>query len=155
MCMLLRCHTCDPPVTKIQRECHRDFTPEIVLSRYSRHAMCKLFPFRLTPEAISDESLTERRPILGLVTVLQSSVSNHQKTKLRLTGQAVVKLVASGLPDSVSPSRVERNDRSFDVSPVSLLNLRHALVSERVIAAMLKYEALAAAPSPNHFNKPR
>ena len=117
--------------------------------------MCKAFPFRLSPEAISDESLTQRRPILSLAAVLQSSVGCSPETKPRLNGQAVVKLVASGLPDSVSPSRVERNDRSFDVSPVSLLNLRHALVSERVIAAMLKYEALAAAPSPNHFNKPK
>jgi hypothetical protein len=116
--------------------------------------MYKAFPFRLTPEAISDESLTERRPILRLATVLQSSVSNHQKTKPRLTGQAVVKLVASGLPESVSPSRVERNDKSFDVSPVSLLNLRLALFGEKVIAAMPKYQALAAAPFPNHFNKP-
>jgi hypothetical protein len=89
-----------------------------------------------------------------LATVLQSSVSNHQKTKPRLTGQAVVKLVASGLPDSVSPSRVERNDRSFDVSQVSVLNLRQGLVTKKVIAAMPKYQALAAAPFQNHFNKP-
>jgi hypothetical protein len=116
--------------------------------------MCKVFPFRLSPEATSDVSLTKSQLILRLATVLQSSVSNHQKTKPRLTGQAVVKLVASGLPDSVSPSRVERNDRSFDVSQVSVLNLRQGLVTKNVIAAMLKYEALAAAPSPNHFNKP-
>jgi len=117
--------------------------------------MCKVFPFRLSPEATSDVSLTESQSILRLAAVLKSSVSNHQKTKPRLTGQAVVKLVASGLPDSVSPSRVERNDRSFDVSQVSVLNLRQGLVTKNIIAAMLKYEALAAAPSPNHFNKPK
>jgi hypothetical protein len=93
--------------------------------------MCKAFPFQLSPEATSDENLLGKRPIFSLLlaTVLQISVGRSPGTKPRVTGPHVVKLVASGIPDTGVLSGVETNHKAFDVSPASVLNVKQALVA--------------------------
>lgn len=102
--------------------------------------MREALTFRFSPEATSDENLLESQPILSLIlaSVLGTSVGYSPDTKPRLTSQDVMKLVASGLPDSVVLTAVETNHRAFDVSPANLLKLKQAGVSEKVVAAMLE-----------------
>lgn len=102
--------------------------------------MREALTFRFSPEATSDENLLESQPILSLIlaSVLGTSVGYSPDTKPQLTSQDVMKLVASGLPDSVVLTAVETNDKAFDVSPANLLKLKQAGVSEKVVAAMLE-----------------
>ncbi len=81
--------------------------------------MREAFAFRVSPEATSDENM--RRPLLNvlLATALRTSIGYSPQTKPRLTGQGIVRLLVSGLSDSVMLNVVETFDKPFDVSPAS------------------------------------
>jgi hypothetical protein len=95
--------------------------------------MCKAFPFRLSPEATSDENLVRERPIFCLIlaTVVQVSFERSRETKPRLTGPDVVTLVASGTLNIGVLSGVATNHKAFDVPPAPVLDVKQALVASR------------------------
>jgi hypothetical protein len=83
--------------------------------------MRRAFEFPISPQLAShkkssDEDLIERRPILSLIlaAVLQTSVRYSPETKPRLTRLDIMKLVASGLPDSVVLRAIEISDTPLD-----------------------------------------
>ena len=77
--------------------------------------MRRAFSFRPLPEAAANDNLIEKRLILNLIlaSVLGTSVQYTPDTKLRLTGQDIKKLVASGLPDSVVLNAIEISETEF------------------------------------------
>jgi hypothetical protein len=100
--------------------------------------MHNAFGFRLSPEADSDENLIEKWPILNLIlaAVLQTSVEYSSETKPRLTGQNIMKLVRSGLPDSVVLSAINlttmdldggKHDSDSDLNLQAMLIIKHFL----------------------------
>jgi hypothetical protein len=77
--------------------------------------MRRAFSFQLSPETTAEDNLIEKRSILNLIlaAVLETSVQYTPDTKLRLTGQDIRKLIASGLPDSVVLNAIEISDTEF------------------------------------------
>jgi hypothetical protein len=77
------------------------------------------------------------------------------QSKAPLTNDDVIQMVGNGLPENVVIGSISANDVNFDVSPNSLLVLRKANVSDKIVEAMLSAQtkqreaarAAAAAPA--------
>lgn len=69
----------------------------------------------------------------------------------RLTNDAIVKMVKSGLPESVIVQKIRTSQKEFDTSADALIKLKGAGVPDKVIEAMMAPAAgpgTAAAPPP-------
>jgi hypothetical protein len=76
---------------------------------------------------------------------LQSAVASQAPTakqdKKPLTNADIIRMVKSGLAESVVTSAIEANDSQFDVSADALIALKQTGVSQNIITAMLAAES--------------
>lgn len=73
-------------------------------------------------------------PFLGLLILAQPSFSQQPKP---LTNSDVIKMVKSGVPESVIVLSIQTNPTDFDVSANGLIALQKAAVSQKVMTAIL------------------
>jgi hypothetical protein len=88
-------------------------------------------------------------PALALVAVmalaLPAATSVAQEV---LTNDSVVQMIKAGLPESVVVSKIRSTPTKFDLKTDSLVNLKKAGVSDKVLEAMMAAPASPAAAAP-------
>jgi hypothetical protein len=99
-----------------------------------------------------------------LMSLWMPQVSAAQ-AKAPLIDEDIIQMVSNGLPDNVVIGSISANEVNFDVSPNGLLTLKKAIVSDKIVEAMLAAEAKKrdashpiAAPAPasvNYASAPR
>lgn len=89
-------------------------------------------------ELIEDAHLY-RRPILNLIlsALLKPSFLKSEQYSPQVNNQDVVKLVRSGLSESLVIHVIQAYESDFDISSNGLLSLRKSGIGDSVIAAML------------------
>ena len=90
------------------------------------------------------------RFVLGLVLVAAVSLSLSGATSLAqevLTNDSVIQMVKGGLPEAIVIAKIKSTATKFDLKTDSLLNLKKAGVSDKVLEAMVAAGSSTPAPS--------
>ena len=90
------------------------------------------------------------RAVLVLVLVAAVSLSLPGATSLAqevLTNDSVVQMVKAGLPEAIVIAKIKGTATKFDLKTDSLVNLKKAGVSDKVLEAMVAAGSVTAAPT--------
>src|SRR5688572_20743296 len=90
------------------------------------------------------------RAVLVLVLVVAVSLSLPGATSLAqevLTNDSVVQMVKAGLPEAIVIAKIKGTPSKFDLKTDSLVNLKKAGVSDKVLEAMVSAGSVTAAPT--------
>ena len=90
------------------------------------------------------------RAVLALVLVAAVSLSLPGATSLAqevLTNDSVIQMVKAGLPEAIVIAKIKGTATKFDLKTDSLVGLKKAGVSDKVLEAMLAAGSVSAAPT--------